>query len=95
MGRVYETNYLYIKTSGLWVYYSYIVGRKKYSGRSNLGLIYTEDFKNVLIGKEFPVTYCITEPEISSILIVPENFVNYGYDFTDTLNWVLTYRRNK
>lgn len=93
VGMVYETNYLYIKTSGLWVYYSYMIDKKRYTGRSNLGLNYKDELKRVLVGKKFPIIYCVDKPRVSSMLIIPENYRNYGYAFPDTLNWVLNYRR--
>lgn len=92
---VYETNYLYIKTSGLWVYYRYSVDNKNFEGRCNLGLEYEDELKKELLNKVFPVTYCRDKPHLSTVLILPKQFIDYGYTFPSSLKWVEGFKRNR
>lgn len=91
---IYETNYIYVKTSGLWVYYRYGVKGKSFSNRSNLGLGYSNELKSELLNKIVPLIYCKESPNISSVLITPEQFKEYGYSFPDSLAWIKDYKKH-
>ncbi len=88
---IYNTNYMYIKTSGLWVSYWFNVNGQIFKDRSNLGLIYKDTLKDILIGKQFPVVYCRQDPSKSEVLISPEFFQKFGYPFPDSLLWLHNY----
>lgn len=90
---VYETNYIYIKTSGLWVYYSYQIDGKSYRDRCNLGLDYEDELEQALLYKTFPLLYCNQSPGIGTPLITPKLFKEYGYYFPDSLKWVEDYKK--
>lgn len=49
------------------------------------------DAQKYLVGKTFPAVYYPPNPRISSIMISPQDFARYGYQFPDSLSWVLQY----
>jgi hypothetical protein len=63
--------------------YSYYVSGKKYTGTTT-GKYYYE-----LTYLEFPVIYSCEDPGFSIILIEPTDFEKYGYNFPDSLYYVL------
>lgn len=93
IGNVTETNYIYIKTSGLWVYYQFRHRGKEYKNRCNIGLGYRYELRHKLLYKSIPVIYCNSNPNINSALITPEQFNEYGYKFPDSLNWIVKFQK--
>lgn len=63
--------------------YEYNVNNKKY--------IEISKYKSIanIIGKKFPVLYQCNNPHHSVLLITPKDFNDFGYEFPDSLNWVL------
>ena len=69
--------------------YKYVINNITYEGRSSMIV----DEKNVIhfINKHFPIVYSKRHPDVSIILIMPENFSQWGLTFPDSLNWVRKY----
>lgn len=74
--------------------YTFYFNNTLYSGWSKSNGKAT-DYSNLsghLYNKFFPVLLSTKAPQkYSSILIVPEDFAEYGLKFPDSLRWVLTY----
>lgn len=47
----------------------------------------------VFLGKIFPIVYDSVDPSFNKILIFPNEFMEYGMTFPDSLEWVNKYRR--
>lgn len=93
IARIVKTNYIYIKTSGLLVYYNFELGDKRYDGPCNIGMNYSYELKNELLYKSIPIIYCAENPDINCTLITPEQFNQFGYYFPDSLNWIENFRK--
>jgi hypothetical protein len=54
----------------------------------------SDDYKRLyplVKGKTFPIIVCKTNPkDINSLLLVPEDFKEFGLQFPDSLNWIKT-----
>jgi hypothetical protein len=78
---------------GIWIDYILYAEGKKYKGSS---LYLTSDFDvgdvaDHMLYKTFPAAYNPGNPSISSLMILPKDFTRYGYQFPDSLKWVLQY----
>jgi hypothetical protein len=73
--------------SGDWINYKYEYKSKTYKG-SIRKVVYSRNF----IGKSFPTVINSKNPSSSEMLILPEDFEEFGYTFPDTLKWVLKYK---
>jgi hypothetical protein len=72
---------------GYSLIYRYNVNGKNYevdNGRFN----WICDFETTFQGKRFPVVYAKKDPSCSLILITPDDYANWGYQFPDSLDWV-------
>lgn len=78
------------KTSGFWIDYKFIKKDKMYESSSlyGLGRLNVPMVRKYFIGKTFPIAYYPSDPSNSKILILPEDFEKFGYNFPDSLNWV-------
>jgi hypothetical protein len=47
--------------------------------------------RDSLFKRSFPAVYVPNNPSISSLLITPDDFKKFGYDFPDSLVWILPY----
>ena len=74
--------------SGDWINYKYEYKSKTYEG-SKYKVVLSRNF----IGKSFPIVLNSKNPSSSEMLILPEDFEEFGYTFPDTLKWVLRYKR--
>lgn len=63
--------------------YSYVANGETYTGKIN------DKYYYFLKGKELPVIYSCKNPGYSKLLVEPEDFIEYGYIFPDSLYWVL------
>jgi len=43
---------------------------------------------NTVVNKSFPVIFNTEDPDLSKLLIVPDDFKEYNIPFPDSLNWV-------
>ena len=67
--------------------YEYVVNDSVFEGMYPI-CIYNCNFENTFLNKHFPVVYSTINPEKSIMLITPNDFINWGYEFPDSLNWV-------
>jgi hypothetical protein len=67
--------------------YKYTVGNKNYKNFAST-TIYKCRFDNTFKGKYFPVLYSEKNPQKSFMLLIPQDYKNWGYPFPDSLNWV-------
>jgi hypothetical protein len=74
--------------SGDWIHYKYEYKSKTYEG-SKYKVVLSRNF----IGKSFPIVLNSKNPSSSEMLILPEDFEEFGYTFPNTLKWVLRYKR--
>jgi hypothetical protein len=72
---------------GISLEYLYVVNNIEYKGSSSqmLSAKYWDDYKD----KYFPVVYSTINPEKSIILVYPKDFIQWGYVFPDSLDWVI------
>jgi hypothetical protein len=88
--KIYDCGARGGRTAGFWIDYTLEADGKHYKGSS----LYTSPELSIplvqkyLLGKIFPAVYYPSNPSNSNILILPEDFEKYGYDFPDSLNWV-------
>jgi hypothetical protein len=73
--------------SGVWINYKYEFNSITYKG-SKSKVVYSRNF----IGKSFPTVINSKNPSSSEMLILPEDFEEFGYTFPDSLKWVLKYK---
>ena len=73
-------------------YYFFVNGRKFSSSIALLSSqISVRDCNEYLAGNYFPVAFVPSDPEISSLLVLPDDFERFGRSFPDSLYWVLSY----
>jgi len=53
------------------------------------------DCQTYLAGKYFPVIYNPDNPSNAKMLMSVNDFKKYGYDFPDSLHWVLNYIKKR
>jgi hypothetical protein len=73
--------------SGTFIDYQYNFQNKVYNGTDTKTVN-----GRIFIKKNFPVVINKKWPSSSKILLLPENFEEYGYSFPDSLKWVLKYK---
>jgi hypothetical protein len=83
--------------NGIWIDYSINVNGKTYNSSS---LYRLEDLsvklvKNHFLNKNVTVIYNPNDPSTSSLMILPKDFKENGYDFPDSLKWILPYIKDK
>ena len=71
---------------GYSIKYVYKIGNESFEGM--IGTFYKCNFEKTFQGKYFPVVYSTINPEKSILLITPNDFNSWGYEFPDSLNWV-------
>jgi hypothetical protein len=75
--------------SGTFIDYQYSFQNKVYNGTDTKTVN-----GRIFIKKKFPVVINKKWPSSSKILLLPENFEEYGYSFPDSLKWVLNYKNS-
>ncbi|UAY54277.1 hypothetical protein [Arachidicoccus terrestris] len=78
------------KNSGFWIDYTFQTKGENFEGSSLYGInkLNVPMVRKYFIGKTFPVAYYPSDPSNSHLLILPEDFDKFGYEFPDSLNWV-------
>lgn len=71
---------------GYMLMYSFVINNKKYKGRDPL-ILYNK-FETSFKGKYLPVVYSRLNPENNLLLVTPEHYQKWGYEFPDSLSWV-------
>lgn len=68
--------------------YSFKVKNKEYTDSDGLDL-YKCKFETSFKGKYLPVVYSAINPENNLLLIIPAHYKEWGYEFPDSLSWIL------
>ena len=81
---------------GVWLDYILNLRGNNYKGASRYSSeqLNGEKLTSCLVGKKFPAVYISSNPSISELLITPNDFSKYGYNFPDSLKWILKYIKN-
>ena len=100
LGTAYTFDFSYGgrgNSGGIWIDYIINLKSKEYKGSSRYLTrdITYDNCRSFIINKTFPVVYSPSNPSVSSILITPNDFSNFGYPFPDSLKWVLHYFKVK
>ncbi|UAY54276.1 hypothetical protein [Arachidicoccus terrestris] len=86
------------RTSGFWIDYTLEVNGEKFKNSSlyDIYKLTVPMVRKYFIGKTFPAAYYPSNPSNSHLLILPEDFENFGYKFPDSLSWVkaITEKKN-
>ncbi len=70
-------------TNGCWIYYEYTVSGKKYKHCQKYHGWKKED--NYFLKRSFPVVYCVDDPDLARLMIIEDEFKNFGFVQPDSL----------
>jgi hypothetical protein len=79
----------------LFIDFSFFVDDTKYNRSTSFKLkeIAFKDCNNFFFNKNLPVVFNPENPSVCLLLITPKDFSRFGYQFPDSLKWVLQYVR--
>lgn len=75
----------------MYIDFKYTVDGKNYKGSSAFHCGTFQDFEEHFLFENFPIVYYPKNPNVSNILITPENFQFYSLPFPNNLKWVSQY----
>lgn len=83
-GIVIEVSYAY--KTGYIVKYKFKLSDREFISETG-GSRYAK-INGIISNRTFPVIYNTKHPEFNEMLILPEDFVQYGLKFPDSLDWI-------
>ena len=93
IGKITKCEYITKSGGGIGLKYEYHVNSvliKRSSTRRRLGVNICNEY---FVGRTFPMVYNPDNHELTALLIEPDDFKRFGYEFPDSLKWVLRYIR--